>query len=422
MKILSLILFILYCNITFAQKKSLDRIVAVVDNEIIVESELNAQVEFFVFNNRIDSVTPDLKKRVLDGMITDKLILAKAIEDSVTVSDDEVQQQLDDVVRQRVLQAGSEKKLEEMYGMSIAKIKIEFRDEMRKQLLTQRMQQTKFGRGNVSRREVEQFFQLYKDSLPNIPAEAELAHIFVKPKASSDVKGIAKAKAQHILDSLKSGADFSSLAKTFSDDVGSAADGGDLGFVRRGQFVKEFEEAVFALKDSEFAPVVETEFGFHVVQLLERRGEAVHPRHILIRVGKSEKDDDAAIQFLNSLNDSLVKGKTFAELAKKYSDDKETALIGGTLGTLPLAQLDADTKVTVDTMHIGALSSPMKTLVGSTLGYHIVLLKNKTKEHTANLAEDYKRIEQLALQYKRSNEYRTWIEELKKNIYWESRL
>jgi peptidyl-prolyl cis-trans isomerase SurA len=419
------ILFFYFAILLFstlqAQQKTVDRIVAVVDNEIILESELTAQVDFFVFNNRLDPHTPDLKKQVLDGMIVDKLILAQAIVESVVVSDAEVQQQLDDIIRQRAAQMGSEKKLEEMYGMSVAKIKIEFRNEVRKQLLSQRLQQMKFGKNNLSRSAVERFYTDFKDSLPTIPEEVELAHIYVVPKPSKEVKIKSKLIAQTILDSIKNGGDFADFAGRYSADGGSASSGGDLGFVRRGQFVKEFEEACFALKENEFAPIVETQFGLHIIQLLHRRGDEVNPRHILFPIGKAANDDSAAIAFLSSLQDSLAAGKTFAELARKYSEDKETAFTGGLLGTSPLAQIDEATRAILDTMKTGEVSAPLTVTAGGNSGFHILLLKNKTQEHQANLQDDWKRIEQLALNYKRSVEYKAWVEQLKKTIYWETR-
>lgn len=159
------------------QLRVLDRIVAVIEREIITESEVNAQVEFFVFNNRVDPNTPGLHRQVLESMINEKLILAKAEEESVVVTDAEITQQLDALIQQRAQQVGGERRLEELYGMSIGKMKREFRDDMRKQLLVSRLQQTKFGAVQVSRREVEDFYATYKDSLPQVPEEVELYHI-----------------------------------------------------------------------------------------------------------------------------------------------------------------------------------------------------------------------------------------------------
>ena len=173
----------------------MDRIVAVVDNDPILESELNAQVQFFLLNNRLDPKTPGLRDQVLQSMINEKLIVAKAIEDSVTVTDEEVQQQLDAAIQQRVQQVGSEARLEEMYGMPLSRIKREYRDEMRKNLLAQRLQQQRFGAAQIGRFEVEEFFRTYRDSLPRVPEEVELAHIFIKPKFGEAEQIATRAQA-----------------------------------------------------------------------------------------------------------------------------------------------------------------------------------------------------------------------------------
>ena len=401
----------------------LDRVVAVIDNEIILESELNAQVQFYVFNNKLEPNTPGVKEQVLQSMINEKLILAKAIEDSVSVSDDEVQQQLDAVIQQRVQQFGSEAKLEEVYGMPINRIKREFRDEMRKNILTQRLQQQRFGAASVSRRQVEDFYETYKDSLEKVPEEVELAHIYIKPGLDKTAHEAARAKAQAILDSIKAGADFADMAKRHSEDPGSATQGGDLGFVRRGQFVSEFESAVFSLGEKQISGLVETEFGIHIIQLLERRGDAVHPRHILIRVPRSEASDQATIMLLDSLRNAILAGANFGELARKYSQDKDTAPLGGDLGSADLKSIqDKSLYATVMGMKVGEISKPEKLQAGNNYGYHIVWLKKRTGEHTLSLDGDYQRIEAIALNYKRTKDYQTWLEELKSKIYWQSRL
>jgi len=408
------------CIGAFAQ--TLDRIVAVVGNEMILESELNAQTQFFVQSNKIDPKTVGLREQVLQSMINEKLILAKAIEDSVTVSEDEVTQQLDAVIQQRIQAAGSEQRLEELYGMPISRIKREYRDEMKKNLLSQRLQQQRFGSSQIGRIEVEGFYKTFKDSLGDVPEEVELAHIFVKPKFDETAKAEARKNMQSLIDSLKAGVKFEELAKRHSQDPGSAAQGGDLGFVRRGLFVKEFETAAFALKEQELSGIVETEFGIHVIQLLERRGDAVHPRHILLRIARTQASDDSAKAFLQTLRSRILAGEHFAELAQKFSEDKETASIGGSLGTLELEQLPKDLYPVVSSMKAGDISEPTKLPVGSQYGYSMVWVKKRTPAHKANLDQDYRRIETVASNFKRQKDYAAWLEDLKKKIYWESRL
>ncbi len=405
-----------------APAQTLDRIVAVVDREIVLESELNAQVQFYVLNNRVDPATPGLREQVLDVMINEKLLVAKAIEDSVTVSDDEVQQRLDALIQQRVEQVGSEARLEELYGMPISKIKREFRDQMRKNLLSERLQQQRFAVTKIARREVEEFFSLYKDSLGMVPEQVDLAHIAIKLKAGSGAAATAREKAQKLLDSLRAGADFSELARRHSEDPGSAPQGGDLGFVRRGQFVKEFETAVFSLAPGEISDPVETEFGLHIIELIERRGDAVHPRHILIRIARSEVDHDAVIAILDSLRERVLAGESFAALARRFSEYKETALIGGSLGLTELASVDKSIFPAIQNLNTGEISKPTRLTVPGFDGYHIVQMKSRVAEHVPSLEEDYDRIETLALNLKRTQEYTAWLEELRTSIYWESRL
>ncbi|HXG00419.1 MAG TPA: peptidylprolyl isomerase [Bacteroidota bacterium] len=407
------------------QAQVLERIVAVVDDEMILQSQLEQQIQFFVLNNRIDPNTPGLREQVLQSMINEKLMVAKAIEDSVTVSEDEVTQQLDAVIRERIQAAGSEERLEQYYGMPISRIKREFRDEMRNSLLAQKLQQQRFGAMQIGRLEVEEFYRMYQDSLGEVPEEVELAHIMVKPKFDEAAKVEARKKMKVLIDSLKVGVPFEELARRHSQDPGSASLGGDLGLVRRGLFVKEFESAVFALKEGEISDVVETEFGLHIIQLLERRGDAVHPRHILLRIERTQASDDSAIALLNSLRRRILAGESFAELARKFSEDTETAIIGGTVGTVDVNQLrqyDRAYYEAVMAMKPGEVSEPVKVTSGSQYAYYIIWLKNRFPAHRPTLEQDYKRIENIALNFKRQKEYQAWIEELKKGIYWESRL
>ncbi|HMK38520.1 MAG TPA: SurA N-terminal domain-containing protein, partial [Bacteroidota bacterium] len=188
-----------------AQAQTLDRVVATVENDLILESELNAQVQFYALNNKVDPATPGLKAQVLQSMINEKLVIAKAIEDSITVTDDEVQQQMDAVIQQRVQQYGSEARLEEMYGMPLSRIKREFREDLRKNLLAQKLQQQHLGNTTVGRFEVEEFYRTYKDSLPRVPEECELSEIGMAPKADEQAKAATRAKLKAILDSVRAG-------------------------------------------------------------------------------------------------------------------------------------------------------------------------------------------------------------------------
>ena len=404
-----------------AGSQVLDRIVAVVESEPILESELNAQIQFYAYNNRVDPKTPGLRDKVLETMINEKLVLAKAIEDSIAVTDQEVQQQLEAVIQQRIAQAGSEARLEEAWGMPISRIKREFRDEMRKNLLSQKLQQQRFGSAAIGRFEVEEFYRTYKDSLPRVSEEVDLAHIYIRPKASAASLEAARTKLEALLDSLKSGVDFGDLARRHSQDPGTAPSGGELGLVRRGQFVKEFETAVFALEPQQISGIVETDRGMHIIQLLERRGDAVRARHIMLRVERDKVSDDAAIAQLDSVRTAILNGASFAEMAKRYSEDEESKLVGGALGTLDLEQMDKSWYATVAPMKEGEISKPEKLTVGNNYGFHIVWVKKRIPAHAMSLEQDFHRLEQFALNNKRAKDYQAWMAELRKSIYWQIR-
>ena len=287
--------FIFFLGIVVFGQETADKIVAIVDDEIIMKSELDYQVNIIAIQTNANPADPALRKKVLNDMITQKLLYAQAELDSIVVSDEEVEQQLDYQMNYFIQQYGSRERVEQTYGMSIDRIKREFRDETRKQMMGERLKQQKFGNVNVTRREVEEFYENYKDSLGLIPEKFELAHIFINPKATSKVKIEAYNLAKTLLDSIKNGADFAALAKEYSDDPGSASKGGDLGTVKRGVFYPEFEAAAFALAPGQLSDVVESPVGYHIIELIDRKGESIHTRHILIKIKADDEADLRAI-------------------------------------------------------------------------------------------------------------------------------
>ncbi len=414
-------LFVMFAAIPAAAQTMVDRIVAVVDREIITESELQERVTFIAMQNRIDPKRSDLRQQVLDGMITEKLILAQALIDSVEVSDDEVSRMLDQRIQDFVRQVGSEARVEQMYGKPISRIKREYRDDLKNQLLIQRVRQQREANIMITRREAEEFYVSFKDSLPQVPEEFEMSHLFITPKADEAVEQRTRASLQAVLDSIRAGSDFAELARKYSID-GTAANGGDLGWAKRGDYVREFEEAVFALKEGDVSNIVKTQFGLHIIQLMGRRGESVHARHILMRVEKGAASDSAAIQTLTEYRKRILAGESFADLAKKHSEDEDTKPLGGDLGALTMEQLQPDFAAEIKDLKEGAISMPARASVGVSYGYHIVWMRKRTPPHAMTLETDYRRVEQLALYVKRNKLNAEWVEELKKTIYVDIRL
>ncbi len=419
-----ILLFLIFIAANIYSQETIDRIVAVVDNEIILQSELDYQAQTLAAKQKVDPNSPDFKRQVLNSMINEDLVYAQALLDTITVSDDEVNRRLDYQIDLMKQQFGSEDRIEQVYGMSIEKIKRQLRDDVKKNLIIQTLRQKKFGQVEATRHDVEDFFNTYKDSIGVIPEKVDIAHIFRNPKSSERLKAKAKAKALAILDSIKAGADFAEMAKKYSDDPGSAQHGGDLGFVKRGVFYPEFEAAAWKLKPGELSGIVESPVGYHIIQLIEKRGESIHARHILIKVKKDDEADLKTIEFLNEVRDSILKDDgTFKEYAKKYSEDKQTSVFGGELGTFYMSQLDGTLKDLVSKMKEGEISYPKRVDYGQdNYGYHIVKLESRIPEHQPSLDTDYQELKKLADEYKRQQKYNEWIEQLKKKIYWDIRL
>ncbi|MEK7670430.1 MAG: peptidylprolyl isomerase [Bacteroidota bacterium] len=421
MKTRVILLFLLIASFNLCRSQTLiDRIVAVVDREIITESELNERVNFIALQNKLDATKEDLKHQVLDAMVAEKLILAQAIIDSIEVPDDQVTQALDQQIQNITRQLGSTERVEQYYGKPINRIKREFRDEMRKQLLVQRVRQSREASLTVSRREAEEFFTTFKDSLPRVPEEFALSHIFMVPKADSSHQLQTRQKLQAILDSIRAGGKFDDFAKRHSQD-GSAAGGGDLGWVKRGDFVREFEEVVFALKENEISSIVKTQYGFHIIQLIGRRGESVRARHVLLKIEKGAASDSTTVQQLRALRERILKGEPFSDLAKKYSEDEESKLLGGDLGELTVDQLAADFASVVTEMRTGEISQPHRVTLGASYGFQIIWLRKRIPSHTMNLEDDFTRVEQLALYMKKNRTNQEWVAGLKKSIFYEIR-
>ncbi|MBU1349366.1 peptidylprolyl isomerase [Patescibacteria group bacterium] len=408
---------------TLNAQEVLDKVIAVIDNEIILKSELEYRVSLEAAQRNLDPSNKDFRKSVLDAMIDEKLLFAQAEIDSIEVQDSEIEQQMDYQINLFIQQFGSRERVEQVYGMSIDKIKRELKDDVRKNLMAQKVQQKNFAEIEVSDREVSEFFETYKDSLGLIPERFKVSHIFINPIASDRIKAESKQFAKSLLDSLNSGADFAELAKKYSADPGSAAEGGDLGYVKRGVFYPEFESVAFSLKPGETSGIVESPVGFHIIRLIDRRGESIRARHILIKPKNDDEADLKSIEFLTEIRDSIQRGfNTFEYYAKNYSDDKQTSSFGGELGTFEVSQLDKSLLDIIYKLEVGQISPPKRlTIDKDNYGFHIVKLLSRKKEHRPAFDEDYDEIKQLAQYSKRQKLYSKWMDKVRKNIYWEVR-
>lgn len=419
-----IILISLYFPInSFAQQEG-DRILAVVGNEIILESDLQYQLSLYARQNKLTQIPPALAQEIFNSLITDKIILAKAQQDSIEVSDEEVTKELDNRIKSLIEQVGSQSRLEEIYAMSIVKIRMLLKEDLKKRMMTERLKRQKFGSGVKSTdREVREFYKTYRDSLPRATEEFEIAHIYIERKVSDAEKNWAKDKAKQILDSVKKGVDFSELAKRNSDDSLSAIQGGSLGYVKKGSFVKPFEEAALVLLPGEVSDLVETQFGYHIIKLIDKKGDGFTTQHILVKFPTFESSDLETIKFLTDLKGKIQSGQiTFEDAAKEYSKDESTKLKGGYIGPIGTEQLDSAVIERINSVSIGGITDPVRiTTNGTDFGYEIIKVISKTPEHELTIEGDYEKIKRLADQYKEGKELDKWINDMRETIYIDTR-
>ncbi|MEO8447146.1 MAG: peptidylprolyl isomerase [bacterium] len=420
-KVSAVILLIFISAMVTAQTEAPegDKIIAVVGNDIITESEFQYQIESYASQNQIQEVSPYLVQQIFQQMLTNKIILAKAEQDSISVTDEEVNKELEGRIKNLIDQVGSQERLEEIYSMSLPKIKARLKEDLQKNLKVEKLKRKKFQNGiKVSDREIRDFFITYRDSLPDVSEEFELSQILMERKVSDAEKSEAKRIAELILDSIKAGSDFSELAKRNSNDSLSAIQGGDLGYARKGTFVKEFEETVFNMNPGEVSEVVETQFGYHIIKLNEKLGDKVKSQHILIKFPKFESSDFETINFLKDLKSRIENGEiTFEEAAKQYSEDEASKLKGGNIGKIGMEQLDSMTVTALKGLSDGQITDPLRLGSDISYGYAIYKLGKVYPEHKLTLEDDYERVKKFAVSFKENTEMEKWINEMRETIY-----
>lgn len=425
-------IIVLLTNIGMAQDKKadsrgvlLEKIIAVVGNNTILKSDVENEYNQMI----MQGASPEgiTKCSVLEEMMFNKLLVHQAELDSVEISDAQVQGELDQRMHYYIQQLGSEQKLEEYMGKSIAEIKEEYRSDIRKLLLARSIQQKIIGDLKVTPNDVRSYFNsIPQDSLPRINAEYEIQQIVKSPPVGDNEKKIIKDKIEKIRERIQNGEDFGSLALLYSEDIESAKRSGELGLVARTDLVSEFAAAAFSLRGKEVSEVVETQFGYHIIQLIERRGEMINVRHILLIPKVSYAELQKAQAQLDSIKTLIDANKiSFEAAVEKYSDDDESKSNGGLMvnpqngtSTFEAEEIEPALFFVIDKLNIGQVSSSTKLATrDGKQSYKIVRLKNRTNPHVANLKEDYQRISGIALQLKQNNTINDWIVKKRKNVY-----
>nr|MBA3666034.1 peptidylprolyl isomerase [Bacteroidota bacterium] len=356
--------------------------------------------------------------------------------DSVTVSDAEVENELNRRMAYFIQQFGSEEKLENYYGKRTNVIKDDLRTDIREQLLAQKMQGKITGEVRLTPAEVRIFYKtIPEDSLPLVNSEVELQQIVKRPTFSADAKKDARDQLESYRQRiLKGDAKMTSLARLYSEDPGSAKDGGEIKNVGRGMMVPEFEAVAFKLKNGEVSNVFETAYGFHFIELVARKGELLDLRHILV-IPKMTNDDFFRSKYqLDSIYKEIKDGKiTFEEAARRYSDDKETKQNGGLMINPSTASTKFDDEdlnqmdqagqkgliATLNSMQVGDISTPVQftSLTDGKPGYRILKLKNRIDPHKTNLKDDYQKILIMATTNRNKSLVKEWIRKRSKITY-----
>ena len=411
-----LIFFLLLLSASaFSQGKSIDKIVGLVNDQMILESDIN-------FYKLKTTDTNQINCKILYKIILDKLLYSKALKDSIIVNDEEIDGELENRLQYFINMFGSQEKFEKYYNKTLSELKVDFREDMKQQILADRAKGKLLSGMNPTPRDVKDYFEgLHKDSIPYYNAEVQLAQIVFLPKITREAKKAMKLKAEKIRSELLSKeSGFATQAILYSDDPGSASNGGELGWVEPGMMVPEFEQAAFSLPIGQISELVETQYGIHIIEVLEKKNEKVRVSHILIAAKPNADGISKAGKLADSIrNQILTKKISFQKAVEIYSDDKIFKSNGGILINVKsktrspifqVGEIDADIVNQINNMNPGDITpaQPYKTL-DQKVGYRIVTLLSEIPPRKASLEVDYNKIKDIVHDNLRDKAMDNWI-------------
>lgn len=423
-KRLFFIIFLFTNHLLFAQV-TIEKIVAVVGNNIILKSDLEQQIlQYQAQGLEVDSL---MRLQVLEDLLFQKLMLHKAKIDSIEVTENDVFNEIDSRLNTFITQLGSEDQLEKYFDKKIYEIKEEMYEPIENSLIIQKVRFEISSSVDVTPKEVKDYFKnLDSDSLPMVNETLEVAHILKYPPASASAIKETENKLEKLKERVLKGESFATLAILYSEDPGSSRNGGLYNSIKRGMFVKEFEAVMFSLQDGEISDVFETEYGYHIVIMEEHRGDEVDIRHILMSPKISAIDLNNAKNILISTRDSILdENLTFEDASIRYSDDEMTKFNGGKLINLnngtskfELHELESSIKLAVEQLEVNEISEPnyVKQDSGKE-AFRLFKLLSKTEAHVVNFKDDYKLIRDMALEQKKDEAISEWINTSLKKTY-----
>ena len=420
----SLALLAIVFTTSQAQDNSIDKIIAVVGDQVVLKSDVeNSFLGYKAQGYKSGSV--DFKSEIFEDLLIEKLMIAQAQVDSVEVTEQEVENDLQRKIEYYIQKIGSKEKLEQYFKKSISDIKNQMRDMTRSDKIKQKMQAEITKNISATPAEVRDLYsKISQDSLPTIPGEMQIQQITRSPKITNAEKDRIREKLRSLRDRIMKGANFATLAVLYSEGP-SAPRGGELGFTPRSDLVPEFANEAFNLKPGKVSKIVETEFGFHIIQLIDRKGERINVRHILLKPRIKQEDRVRATEILDSIADLIRNDKIkFKEAAFYYSDDKDTKQNGG----LIVNPNNASSKFTKDALPPSIAKEANKLKVGEISEafldeqrgqetYKIIKIKSQTKPHKANLADDWSQFENMLKNKKQQILLSKWIKEKQSSTY-----
>ncbi|MDR0971907.1 MAG: peptidylprolyl isomerase [Bacteroidales bacterium] len=429
MKKIFLIIALLISSNLFSQTNTLDKVIAIVGKNMIKLSELETSFLQQRQQTGIVENAFDVKCDILEGLLINKLMLHQAEIDSIKVTDEQVERELDRRLMLMMRQAGSKEELERQMNKSVNELKEYYKDIIRENLLINEVNQKLTTDVKITPKEVEEYYNdIPKDSLPIVEQEYEFKQIVLTPQISNEEKEIIKERLNGYRDRILKGDKFSTLAALYSEDPGSAKKGGELGFFTRGFMVGEFEAVAFSLREGEISPVFETKYGFHIVQLIERRGDQINCRHILLQPQVSDKELLRTKKKLDSIYNEIKENKiSFEDAIKQFSDDdsKQTGgLIVNPYNASARFQKENINQVMENLDKIDFEKYNQGDIIPSSLfktenskAYRLIKVVLKTPKHKVNLKDDYDKVYTSALENAKTNALLLWANKTIEKTY-----
>ena len=413
-------LLVFFCGFLFSQQNVLlDKVAAVVDDKIVLLSDVVLAANALAAQESVNtSLSPkkynDLLLKASESMIEQLVIIKMAEVDSVTVLEKDVEKALERQIDNIISQSGGKEAAEQVLGKKISDFKRSYRDDMEGKLVAEKYTNQLTMDIKITRPEVESFFSIYKDSIPSFPTEHKVRHILFEIKPSDKSIEETKNIALSIIQEIKNGMTFENAAKKYSEDPGSKESGGYLGIVSRGTFVKEFEKAAFTLELNKISEPVQTTFGFHIIEVLERSGEKVGVRHILIKTKTTDEDKEKTYQKSLVTYQKIKTKDNFITSALDYSNDESTKENGGYLGWIDAEYYQVKELASViKNIESNVCSAPILT----NFGYHLLWIDEIKEGGPPNLQSNWTELEGMALNKKKSDWYSNWITEIKTKVY-----